>query len=351
MKGKILFVLVVCYFIYLVIGGAIFMAIEGPYNKKLCLEANESVILLINNINNDSANASMDDLRNLTTLISESASYGFEFNFTSLTSTCTDNWSFEGSVFFAGTVVTTIGYGNMSPKSPLGRAICIIYALIGIPLFALMFGGLGEKIANLVLKLEERINGKASRTWVRKLVLILIVTLSFVVFCLLIPSAIFQAVEVNWNYGDSFYYSFITISTIGFGDFVAGTDPESSYILIYRIMVYFWIIFGMAFMATVWTLITDFYKKTGERGRGRVRRRQTNISRHGEEVDGEVNEKEDPHSSDRTEENGDNSDTQDYIEMTSKPAIYTIGISAETEYENTKLPETANGGENLTGSD
>ena len=41
------------------------------------------------------------------------------------------------------------------------------------------------------------------------------------VIFLAIPAGIFTVVE-GWNYIDSFYYAFITLSTIGFGDFVAG---------------------------------------------------------------------------------------------------------------------------------
>ena len=38
---------------------------------------------------------------------------------------------------------------------------------------------------------------------------------------ILLPSALFQYLE-EWDYGTSIYYSVITLSTIGFGDYVAG---------------------------------------------------------------------------------------------------------------------------------
>lgn len=38
---------------------------------------------------------------------------------------------------------------------------------------------------------------------------------------LVIPPFVFMVTE-EWDYIEGFYYSFITISTIGFGDFVAG---------------------------------------------------------------------------------------------------------------------------------
>ena len=52
---------------------------------------------------------------------------------------------------------------------------------------------------------------------------------------LVIPPFVFMVTE-EWNYIEGLYYSFITISTIGFGDFVAGEScpaplPLPSYLL------------------------------------------------------------------------------------------------------------------------
>ena len=42
-----------------------------------------------------------------------------------------------------------------------------------------------------------------------------------------IPSIILCHIECDWSYLDAVYFAFITLTTIGFGDFVAG----NSYIL------------------------------------------------------------------------------------------------------------------------
>lgn len=43
----------------------------------------------------------------------------------------------------------------------------------------------------------------------------------FIVF-LFVPAAVLLAVEDGWSFIDSFYFAFITLTTIGFGDYVAG---------------------------------------------------------------------------------------------------------------------------------
>ncbi len=40
----------------------------------------------------------------------------------------------------------------------------------------------------------------------------------FIVF----PAIVFSSVEPSWNYLDAVYFAFITLTTIGFGDLVAG---------------------------------------------------------------------------------------------------------------------------------
>ena len=55
-----------------------------------------------------------------------------------------------------------------------------------------------------------------------------ITVLAGMILFIFIPSAIFMALESDWSYEDGVYYSFVTLSTIGFGDYVAGscTDPR-----------------------------------------------------------------------------------------------------------------------------
>uniref|UniRef100_A0A0X3NKD4 Potassium channel subfamily K member 18 n=1 Tax=Schistocephalus solidus TaxID=70667 RepID=A0A0X3NKD4_SCHSO len=66
-------------------------------------------------------------------------------------------WSWEGSILFAVTVITTIGYGHAVPKTNLGKLLTIGYALIGIPLVFLYLSNIGDYLATLFRTLYSKI--------------------------------------------------------------------------------------------------------------------------------------------------------------------------------------------------
>ncbi|XP_069678806.1 uncharacterized protein Ork1 isoform X1 [Periplaneta americana] len=129
-------------------------------------------------------------------------------------------WDFYNSVFFVITVVSTIGYGNLSPSSALGRLLMILYALVGIPMNGIVLATLAEFFSTALLKVHRRYKTKRSETragLVADIVLYLIP--GFVVFIFL-PTGVFMHFE-GWTFDESLYYAFVTLTTIGFGDFVA----------------------------------------------------------------------------------------------------------------------------------
>ncbi|XP_008588563.1 PREDICTED: potassium channel subfamily K member 18 [Galeopterus variegatus] len=70
------------------------------------------------------------------------------------------DWSFLGSLFFCCTVFSTVGYGYIYPVTRLGKYLCMLYALFGIPLMFLVLMDMGDILAPIL---------SACYSWFRKL--------------------------------------------------------------------------------------------------------------------------------------------------------------------------------------
>ncbi|KAL7864514.1 hypothetical protein AOLI_G00159340 [Acnodon oligacanthus] len=130
-------------------------------------------------------------------------------------------WKFAGSFYFAITVITTIGYGHAAPGTDAGKVFCMFYAVLGIPLTLVMFQSLGERMNTFVRFLLHRAKQCLGfrHTEVSMENMVLIGFLSCL-GTLCVGAAAFSHFE-GWTFFHAYYYCFITLTTIGFGDFVA----------------------------------------------------------------------------------------------------------------------------------
>lgn len=172
-------------------------------------------------------------------------------------------WTFYNSFFFVVTVVSTIGYGNLAPTTNTSRLLMIFYALIGIPMNGILLATLGDFYSRALVKVHRRYKSKESqyryhsRTW------LITDTLSYlvpgVVVFIFLPAAIFSFMEDDWDYAMSVYYAFVTLTTIGFGDLVAGQRNmgfHTGWFLLYQIMLLVWVIFGLGYLVMILGFIT-----------------------------------------------------------------------------------------------
>ncbi|XP_029981757.1 potassium channel subfamily K member 16-like [Sphaeramia orbicularis] len=165
-------------------------------------------------------------------------------------STNPSNWDFSSSFFFAGTVVTTIGYGNLSPSTVSGQVFCVFYALCGIPLNLAFLKQLGKCLTVHLGRLERGMVPVVPHKKIVEAVAVSVFLLVGSLLFLVIPPMLFSYVE-DWTFGEGFYFAFITLSTIGFGDYVVGNDPDKEYISLYRSLAGVWIIFALGWLALI----------------------------------------------------------------------------------------------------
>lgn len=115
----------------------------------------------------------------------------------------------------------TKGYGHSSPRTDAGKVFCMFYAVLGIPLTLIMFQSVGERMNTFVRFLLCRI-GRCMGLHRTGVSMWNMVSVGFLtcLSTLCIGAAAFSHFE-GWNFFHACYYSFITLTTIGFGDFVA----------------------------------------------------------------------------------------------------------------------------------
>ncbi|KAK1793188.1 hypothetical protein P4O66_011590 [Electrophorus voltai] len=267
--GKLLSVLLlgVVYMAYVLIGGVIFWKLEGDQMESqiALLKEERSILLqkyqcLDQNSLEELAEVRETDKKGIIIYVLETHMVLLITVFKLILSASKDGlslkgnhtsggfWKFTSSAVFAATVVTTIGYGNISPRTTLGQIFCVVFAVVGIPLNVVVLNRVGK----YMLAVERKFcNIIAKKTNHQKCMIVCLHVTSFLISSVLyfvVPMLLFQEYE-GWTYSQAIYYCFITLSTIGFGDYVADSNQDKEYPDWYGCILGVWIFFGLAWLA------------------------------------------------------------------------------------------------------
>ncbi|KAK5645043.1 hypothetical protein RI129_006343 [Pyrocoelia pectoralis] len=216
------------------------------------------------------------------------------------------SWSFLNGIVYCLTIITTIGYGHMFPTTITGMALTIVYAIIGIPLFLIAltdFGKLFTRGIKFVWSFVRRLYYTGSCRKVRKTAHMqdflhgaqmvydiarlrkpsmfgqahgpdaenprspdgtvhsatpttpamsnfeiddeFNLPISVAIFMLVLYiflGAVMYCIWEKWDFFGSFYFVFISLSTIGFGDYV----PNDPFCMMASVV---YLVFGLALMS------------------------------------------------------------------------------------------------------
>ncbi|GAB6022719.1 hypothetical protein CHUAL_006815 [Chamberlinius hualienensis] len=242
------------YLLFLVIGASIFSAIEQPkdveYVKKL--QSLRSRFLSSNQ-----CHSAAEDLDEYMAEVINAYKRGV---IAIGNTTMEPNWSFGQSLFFAATIVTTIGYGHVAPLSEGGKLFCIVFAILGIPLTLILLTAYVERLMIPTTLFLQFLNSRLGHLYqpfnIRVFHLCIVVTI-VIIFFFLIPAAIFATLEPEWDFLDSLYYCIISLTTIGLGDYVPGDHQGQPYRLLYKICTTVYLLIGLTFMMLMLTMFYD----------------------------------------------------------------------------------------------
>ncbi|CAI5440722.1 unnamed protein product [Caenorhabditis angaria] len=231
--------LIVCTFTYLLVGAAVFDALESD-NEIQQRRLVETIRKMLQSKYNMS-NADYEVLENtIVKGVPHKAGY---------------QWKFSGALYFATTVITTIGYGHSTPLTHGGKIFCMFYALAGIPLGLVMFQSIGERMNTFAAKLIRFFRRAAGKQPIVTPMDLIWVCTGWGAFLIAGGAFAFSKYE-NWSYFDAVYYCFTTLTTIGFGDYVAlqkdsALQKKPKYVLFSLVFI----LFGLTVISAAMNLL------------------------------------------------------------------------------------------------
>ena len=135
-------------------------------------------------------------------------------------------WTYSIAMLYSATIISTVGYGNITPKSMFGKLSTCLYAIVGIPIMIMYVTNTGDLLAFLFIKYYfmmkeyfQRKNKQSIQTEQHRVPVPIVASLLIVY---IVSGGILFSNWEGWSFIDSMYFSFITFTTIGLGDFVPG---------------------------------------------------------------------------------------------------------------------------------
>lgn len=161
-------------------------------------------------------------------------------------------WTVPNAILFTMSTLTMIGYGHIAPRTFAGQNFCMAYSVIGLALMMLFLANIGnlmadgiktaysrlacrwcrvrrrwtehpEKAKNPPDKIKDDLVGPEDYMPTDDIAVPITVTIMFMGLYIFGGAAVFCKWE-GWDLISSVYFTWVTLTTIGFGDMTPGSS-------------------------------------------------------------------------------------------------------------------------------
>ncbi|KAB5542753.1 hypothetical protein GE09DRAFT_225496 [Coniochaeta sp. 2T2.1] len=183
-----------------------------------------------------------------------------------------EGWQYQDSVYWADVTLLTIGFGDIAPETPLGRALLFPYAILGITCLGITLASIRRLVLDrgelalrrrrlgkmrdellkrspqraislcdrerltLVFAATRAIQSKASRRWRWTM---LAMSVGAWLLLLFGGAAVFLRCEKEyqgWSYFNALYMAFVSLTTIGYGDLAPTSSCGRSFFVLWSLL-------------------------------------------------------------------------------------------------------------------
>jgi hypothetical protein len=165
-----------------------------------------------------------------------------------------DGWSYGSSFLFVISIGTTVGYGHLCPGTELAKTLTACLVVISVPLTLLLTTVMVIRLLVITRRgrgfMERNLGDKVGMFMTRLLHLCVVSTLVLTIFVVL-AAVVFRYSEPEWSFFEALYFSIISVSTVGLGDYVPGVSVHGSTREVYLVICSLFLVFGVVIVLLV----------------------------------------------------------------------------------------------------
>lgn len=130
-----------------------------------------------------------------------------------------EEWPWLQTIYFITQTISTVGYGNISPTTVSGQLFTVFYLYAGALLVFSVVGSFTQHIFVDKIKrgFKKPLKRQKYQIVVRKTMICLMWII--VLFAIVLVGTVFFGVNESWTAQRAFYFSAVTASSVGYGDY------------------------------------------------------------------------------------------------------------------------------------